>query len=94
MMKQRAIILGIILAAFSAGPMHAMAEENTADKVVSETGEAARDTGKVIKKKARAAKDKGCEMVNGKMDCAAKKLKHKAQNAKDEVNDKVDDVSK
>ena len=90
-MKVSAIILGLILVA---SPNFVMGEESTAKKVVSETAEVARDTGKMAKKKWRAAKDKGCEMVNGKMDCTVKKLKHKGENIKDEVNDKVDDISK
>ena len=37
------------------------------------------------KKGVRNIKDKTCEMINGKMECAAKKVGHKIQNATDEV---------
>ncbi len=36
------------------------------------------------------AKDKGCELVNGKMQCLGKKIKHKAENAGDAVKTAVD----
>lgn len=42
-----------------------------------------------VKKGSRAAADQVCEMVNGKMECIAKKIKHKAQNAADSVEGKV-----
>lgn len=65
------------------------------DETVGEkVQEAASDAGKNIKKGARAVKDKTCHLVNGKMQCAAQKLKHKAQNAGDEISDKVDDIKK
>ncbi len=64
------------------------------ETVVEKTKEVAADTGKAVKKGARAVKDKTCEMINGKMECLAKKVKHKAQNAGDEISDKVDDVKK
>ena len=65
-------------------------EETMGDKA----SEAASDTGKAVKKGARAVKDKTCHMVKGKMECAGEKVKHKAQNAADEVEDKVEDVKK
>lgn len=65
-------------------------EETMGDKA----SEAASDTGKSVKKGARAVKDKTCHMVKGKMECAGEKVKHKAQNAADEVEDKVEDVKK
>jgi hypothetical protein len=46
---------------------------------------AANDVKKTAKKTARSVKDKTCEMVDGKLSCAGKKLKHKAQNAADDV---------
>jgi hypothetical protein len=67
-----------------------LAEETVTEKA----GEVASDTGKVVKKGYRAAKDKTCHLVNGKMECAAQKVKHGAQNASDEVMDKTDDVKK
>jgi len=45
----------------------------------------AHDTKVGAKKAGRNLDDKTCEMVNGKMECAGKKAKHKVQNAVDEV---------
>lgn len=59
-------------------------------KVVSDVKEAGRDVGKGAKKAGRKIKDETCEMVNGKMECAAKKAGHKVENAVDEVKDKSD----
>lgn len=58
--------------------------------IVEKTKEAGRDVSKTAKKGARSLEDKTCEMVNGKMECAAKKLKHGVQNTADEVKDKAD----
>ncbi len=68
----------------------ALAETTTGEKV----SEAVEDTGKSLKKTGRAAKDKACEMVNGKLDCTKQKMVHKMDNIKDEVHDKADDVKK
>ncbi len=65
-------------------------EESVGDKA----SEAASDVGKTVKKGARTVKDKTCHMVKGKMECAGEKVKHKAQNAADEVEDKIEDVKK
>lgn len=81
------MILGM---AFAAPIAHANDDKGTTMK--EDIKEGARDVKKNVKKGARAVSDKTCEMVNGKMECAAKKLKHKAQNGMDEVKDKVDDV--
>jgi len=42
-----------------------------------------------VKKGARAASDEVCETINGKVQCVAKKMKHKAQNAADSIEAKV-----
>lgn len=83
----------ILMIALATAPLFstlAWAEETTGEKV----GEVASDTKKAVKKGVRNMKDATCEMVNGKMECAGKKLKHKAQNAGDEIGDKADDVKK
>jgi type II secretory pathway pseudopilin PulG len=67
----------------AASSMPAFAE----DSVKQDVKEAAQDTGKAMKKAGRKVKDETCEMVNGKMECAAKKMKHKVQNAADEAKD-------
>jgi len=78
---------------FAMSPLFAQsvfADETVGEKV----GEVVDDTKKVAKKGYRKAKDGACEMINGKMECAGKKLKHKAQNTGDEIKDKADDVKK
>ena len=65
-----------------------------AEDVGTNVNEAAKDTKKAVRKGARKVRDKTCEMVDGKLNCAAKKLKHKVQNAGDDVSDKVDDLKK
>ena len=49
----------------------------------SSVSQAADDAGNSVKKTYRNAKDKTCEMVNGKMQCLGKKIKHKIENASD-----------
>ncbi|MGE3759369.1 MAG: hypothetical protein AB7H97_16520 [Pseudobdellovibrionaceae bacterium] len=66
------------------------ADESRTEKAVESTKEAGRDLKKNTKKAWRNTKDEACEMVNGKMECAGKKVKHKIQNGVDEVKDKVD----
>lgn len=66
------------------------AEETVGEKI----SEAASDTGKALKKTGRKVQDKTCEWVDGKMQCAGKKVKHKMQNVGDEAKDKMDDLKK
>jgi hypothetical protein len=65
----------------------ARAADDTAKEKVEET---TKDTKRAVNKGARKVKDKTCEMTNGKMECTAKKLKHKAQNAMDKAEDAAD----
>lgn len=53
------------------------------------TGES---VGTATNKTVRKVEDKTCEMVNGKLECAGKKAKHKLQNAKDEAQDKINET--
>lgn len=62
------------------------AEETVGEKI----SEGASDAGKNLKKAGRKVKDKTCEWVDGKMQCAGKKVKHKMQNMGDEIKDKTD----
>lgn len=71
----------------SAYPMNVRAADDTVSEKVEE---AAKDTKRATKKAVRKAKDETCEMVNGKMKCIGKKMKHAAQNAGDKVEDAVD----
>lgn len=59
-------------------------------KVSEKISEAAQDTKRGAKKAVRKAQDETCEMVNGKMKCIGKKMKHAAQNAGDKIEDAVD----
>lgn len=58
--------------------------EQTATEQVKEAG---RDLKTGTKKAVRKVKDETCEMVNGKMECAAKKVGNKVDNAVDDVKD-------
>ena len=73
-----------VMGAFS---MNARAED---EKVSEKVSEAAHDTKRAAKKTVRKASDETCEMVNGKMKCVGKKMKHAAQNAGDKLEDAVD----
>ncbi len=58
-----------------------------ADDVKEAAKETAQDAKKTVKKGAHRVEESGCEMVNGKMECAGKKLKNRASEVKDEVKD-------
>ncbi len=91
-MKKFAKFLAIGAFAISTGMVSIAAQaETTAGEKVQEGAE---DAGKNVKKGYRNVKDKACEMVNGKLECVGKKAMNKARNAKDEINDKADDVQK
>lgn len=65
---------------------HAYADETVKEKM----SEAGNDTKRATKKAVRKVKDETCEMVNGKMKCVGKKIKHATQNAGDKVEDAID----
>jgi hypothetical protein len=71
----------VILASVSLSSLRA--EETTGEKI--------EDTGRTIKRKTKKgmnhAKDEVCEMVNGRMECIGKKIKHKTGEAVDSVKD-------
>jgi len=64
--------------------------EKKADKAGDAISETAHDAKRGTKKAFRNAKDKGCELVNGKMECAAKKVKNKAKDLGDKAEDAAD----
>jgi hypothetical protein len=66
---------------------NAFAADETVKEKVTEAG---KDTKRAMKKGARKIKDETCEMVNGKMKCMGKKIKHEAQNVGDKIEDAVD----
>ena len=80
-MKSTLMLITLALAFFS---FAALGESDTT-KAKEETKQAWSNTKKLVRKKTRAAKDETCHLVNGKMECAAKKLKHNAENLGDEL---------
>jgi hypothetical protein len=80
-MNKSKLVIAAAIAAFASSTA-------IAADAVTETG---RDVSKNAKKAGRDVQDATCNMVNGKMECAGKKAKHKIQNATDEVKDKADD---
>ena len=85
-------ILPAVLLAFGLGALAIPQTSQAEDASLTEQAkEAGRDVKKVTKKTVRNVKDKTCEMVNGKMECTAKKVKHKVQNATDEAADAVNE---
>lgn len=91
-MKKKMMLASIFALgmAFSSAAHYAHAEETVGDKVK----EGYQDAKKGVKRTWRNAKNEVCEWVNGKVECAAKKLANEAKNAADEVKDKADDVKK
>jgi len=84
-MKKPNVLAAFLLAFVLQVGVSAHAEESTSEKV----GTAMDKTGDSAKKAYRDAKDKTCEMVNGKMECTAKKVGHKIQNATDSARTKA-----
>ncbi|RZA09711.1 MAG: hypothetical protein EOP11_00835 [Proteobacteria bacterium] len=64
--------------------------ENKAEKAGDSISETASDAKRGIKKGARKVKDSACELVNGKMECAGKKVKNKAKDLGDKMEDAAD----
>lgn len=69
----------------------AHAAEPTAGEKVEE---AYKDAKKDIKKGYRKAQDETCQMINGKLECAAKKMGRKAKDAADEIKEKAEENEK
>ena len=62
-----------------------------ADNSIGETAkELTNDSKRATENAVRVAKDKTCEMVKGKMECAIQKAKHVMQKANAEVEDIID----
>lgn len=71
---------GLVVVGLLLGAGHrAFAEETSGEKAESVINEGVDAT----KRAYRDAKDKACEMVNGKMECVAKKMMHKGETVKD-----------
>lgn len=92
-MKKQLMVAALAVATtgfFSALPAVAN-EPSTMDKVEANAKEMKDDTVKGAKKMGRKVKDKTCEWVNGKMECAAKRAGNAVKNGVDEVKDKAND---
>ncbi len=89
-MKRRNLLVATLFAATLGISMIASAEETTMEKVETATN---KGTDK-IKKGYRKGKEKGCEMMNGKMECAGQKMKHGVENGMDTMGTKVEEVKK
>lgn len=62
-----------------------------ADETVKEKiQESIRDSKRAVKQTNREFEDKTCDLVNGKMVCALKKIKHSAEKGADKVQDAAD----
>lgn len=48
------------------------------------------DSRRVAKNSVREAKDKTCELIRGKMECAVQRTKHVIQKGADQVEDAID----
>ena len=85
---KKIFLASVVSITFCSGISTSFASETMGEKA----NEMGQDVKKASKKSVRAVKDKTCEMMNGKMECMAKKMGHKMENGADEVKDKVDDV--
>ena len=74
------LVVGLMLAPLT----YSSANTSEVKESVKET---ATDAKKAVKKGAHRAQEKGCEMVNGKMQCLGDKAKNRAEEVKDEVKD-------
>ncbi len=64
--------------------------EETTKKVKQSMEETSNDARRGAKKAGRAIEDKTCELVNGKMECAAKRVKNDILNTTDRIEDAVE----
>ncbi len=79
-----AVVTTAFLGSFTSNFAHA---DETVKEKVSEAG---KDTKRAMKKGARKIQDETCEMIDGKMKCMGKKIKHSAQNVGDKIEDAID----
>jgi Na+-translocating ferredoxin:NAD+ oxidoreductase RnfG subunit len=86
MLKKEFVVIGLF--ALVLGGISSMAEETTREKIK----DAGNDLKHSVKKGVNKVKDETCEMTNGKIECVAKKIKHKASNAVDESGNKAKEI--
>jgi len=65
--------------------MNAASEETKVEKIETQKNKAMDS----VKSSYRAAQEKGCEMMNGKLECAGKKIKNKVKDYSDKVQTKA-----
>ena len=87
MNKIKVLTLSLLVSATFAGS-YAAAVETVGEKMET-SGNKAADS---VKKGMHKGEDKACEMVNGKMSCAGKKMKHKMQDAAGSASTKGTEV--
>lgn len=66
-------------------------DQDKAQNQIKETYDEAKNETKEVY---RDIKDETCEMIHGKMECAPQKIKHKAKNMKDDLEDGVKDIKR
>ncbi|WP_413560696.1 hypothetical protein [Bdellovibrio sp. HCB209] len=77
----------LITSLMIAGLLFGTSTYSFANDVKETAKEMGQDTKKAAKKGVNRVEEAGCEMVNGKMECAGKKLKNRASEVKEEVKD-------
>jgi hypothetical protein len=60
------------------------------DSLKKKATEKMNDTRRGVQKAGRELKDKTCELMNGKMECALQKAKHTVQDVADKVEDALE----
>jgi hypothetical protein len=70
--------------------VYSIAEETVTEKIETNASKS-KDA---VKSTYRNVQDKTCEMLNGKMECFAKKAKHKVQNVLDKADTKIKEQKK
>lgn len=60
------------------------------DSLKKKATETMNDTRRGVQKAGRELKDKTCELMNGKMECALQKAKHTVQDVADKVEDAIE----
>lgn len=64
-----------------------MMSSHAEDSLKKKASETMNDTRRGVQKAGRDLKDKTCELMNGKMECALQKAKHTVQDMADNVED-------
>lgn len=60
------------------------------DSLKKKATETMNDTRRGVQKAGRELKDKTCELMNGKLECALQKAKHTVQDVADSVEDAIE----